>query len=391
MKQYVFIPCVELEFWLLLSTAKQLKELYPNRKQTLISLSHIRLAGKFEDEKKHFDEVIEFPWFQPSIKHGLKTFYLSHQFSKLLSKNFTKDTAFICCGSGQFIHHHILNCLTKKQWNYINLHFYPALKQSTSGILNWRFSLIHSLFFFFRFGYLSWYFFLKNSKNTSKIVYTYLYKKYSPPHQTLVNINHDHHPYNNASYIDHCPNPCLFLDAPTSKLLNLKTSCTLILLAHNIIVKNTPSFYQKVTKLVDYLHHLHPSKTIYIKFHPGLKTNYEAIKSPHFKPLDKTISAETLFLANSGRIHAVLGSYSTALGVATDFGIKAFDCSRFFGIDAPAIFEQYASKHYANKPVTYINNTKDLSLIQFSSSSPKQTKNSLSTFRQLLQHLDTLY
>ncbi len=390
MKQYVFIPCVELEFWLLLSTAQQLKELYPDRKQTLISLSHIRLAGKFEDEKKYFDEVIEFPWFQPSIKHGLKTFFLSHQFSKLLSQTFPKNSAFICCGFGQFMHHHILNCLTKKQWHYINIQLFPSTKQSTLAVFNWRFSFINSLFFFFRFGYLSCYFFLKNSKIISKIVYTYLYKKHSPPHQTLVNINHDYHPFHNASYIDHCPNPYLFLDAPISKSFNLKTPCILILLTDNISQK-TPTYYPQASALIDYLHQHFPSHTIYVKFHPQIQDNFESITSPHYQQLDKTISAETLFLSNPGSIDAVLGSYSTALAVATDFGIKAYDCSRFFGIDAPAIFEQYASKHYTNKPVTYINNTKDLSLIQGNSHSLKQKKNSLSTFRQLLQRLDTLY
>ena len=94
MKQYVFIPCVELGFNILFSIAQQLKSLYPERKQTLILLSHDRLVGRVKEEKRHFDEVIEFPWFQPSLRNFFRTIQLSSRFTNLLKRKFSSESTF---------------------------------------------------------------------------------------------------------------------------------------------------------------------------------------------------------------------------------------------------------------------------------------------------------
>ncbi len=390
MKHYVFIPIVELEFWLLYSTAKQLKEIYPERKQTIIFLSHTRLDGKFKEEKKHFDEVIEFPWFQPSLIHGLKMLYLSYKFSQLLSRKFSKNTTFFCCGFKQFIHHHVLNYTTKKKWEYINIQLYPSEKKSPSQLINWRFTLINSLFFFLKFNYICLYYNYKDSKNISKIKYVYLFKSWKVQNQIIININHNYHPFSNVSYIDFFPNPYLFLKKQKSISCNLNSPSILILLAHNDITKDTPSFYKKVTHLIKFLHYKNAGVSIYIKFHPGLKENFEAIKTSYYTPLDKNISAESLYISYSSKLKAVLGSFSTALAVATDFAIPAYDCSKFLGINAPTIFKQYELKQYANKPIIYVNTKEDLSLIQPKLANKKNHHNLHLKFKKLLQQLDTI-
>tara|TARA_Y200000002_G_C22616181_1_gene636091 strand:- start:10 stop:1164 length:1155 start_codon:yes stop_codon:yes gene_type:complete len=367
MKHYVFIPIVELEFWLLFSIAKNLKELYPERKQTLIFLSHKRLQNRFKNEKKHFDEVIEFEWFQPSIRHGLKTIILSYKFSILLSKKFNRNTSFICCGFQQFIHHHILKHLSSKQLSYVNIQLYPSEKKTVSKTLNWRFTIINSIFFFIRFQLFSKYYNLKKSEIISNISYAYLFKKWTIPEHTILNINHDFHPYQNCSYIDNVPNPYIYLNFQATKKNNLNPNSILILLADDI-AQETPNYYVKVSFLIDYIHHNFSNITIYLKFHPQIQDNFEAITTKDYQPLDKTISAEHLFMANPNKINAVLGSYSTALAISTDFGISTYDCSKFFEIANQDILETYKNKHYINKPIIYINTQDDLSKITPSTS-----------------------
>jgi hypothetical protein len=332
---FFFLPVTELEFWILLGISQITRKIYPNSKQIFLRMDHPRLRNHFvEISEFYFDKIIELPFFS-FRKNPIRAYIDVRAFRRLLKEiDWYRNSIIWGCGWNELIHWVISSFIFQRDMGcqrIISVHPMVDVLNENSE-LDVKSSIVRSLFSLPLLGGLT---------QCYREPHTKTFIAATSPKRFDIRVNIE----NSSSSQDYqifneLPFPNITIPPGVSSVSNsilAEEEGFLVFLDATWALYGVCSeeeYWEGANNVIEAVSQLADGVKIFIKLHPENSDEYlKRIRNPNIVIINKTISAEELYLFNRNSIRGVFSSFSTSLLTASWFGIPAIDCSQVLGLN----------------------------------------------------------
>ncbi len=328
-----FFPLTELEYWIQLAISRIVRKLRPGTQVVLLRPDHPRLRGRYrESAARNFDVVVELPWPQVT-RYWAREIGVSRKFLRCLDNIALPEGATLFgCGMGELVHLLLCRRLRGRR-GLIIAGVEPFADVDVAELVaDVKGTILRNLY---------------TVPLARAVVVAYMHPKtrsfmhHVTPALYDVQINIEHErpsrvplAFSGVPFPLGCVEAAEFGECDT---MEFPMGSVLVFLNASVArlgICGEEAYWSGVRDLVKALGLAVGPDRVFAKLHPqnddvGLKW----LEGCRFTAVERTISAEHLYVFNRPRLAGVFSGASTALITASWLGIPAFDCSAFMGYD----------------------------------------------------------